>query len=147
MNALSTASANTPTLTPSEAASKIHIPQLRLELHREVNSLNARSVMDLRSAISQACADGPVLVLLDGSGVVEVTPAGVAAVIDLMRYTRTRGGDLRLHSDVGVIADACDQLGLRSILRLFPSVAHARGLVVQAPVAARRWGLRSRKAA
>lgn len=147
MNALSAVSVSTDSLTPVGALGAAKAPTLRLELHREVTSLTARTVVDLRTAISQACADGPVLVLLDCSAVGEVTPSGVAAVIDLMRYTRARGGDLRLHSDAGVIADACGQLGLRSILRLFPTIDHARGLLVQAPVTARRWGLRHKKAA
>ena len=147
MNALSTAQASTPVLTVLEAAPRTPAATLRLELHPEVRALHASSVMELRSAVSQACSDGPVLVLVDCSAVCEVTPSGVAAVIDLMRYTRARGGDLRLHSDGGAIARACDQLGLRAIVRLFPSVDHARGLVVEAPVAARRWGLRTKRAA
>lgn len=84
-------------------------------------TLDARAGLTLREEIAPAAANGPVLVLLDVNGVDGVNPSGLAALLDLLRHLRTRGGDLRLHGASVAFDEAHTGMQLESVSRVYPS--------------------------
>ncbi|MBE7699473.1 STAS domain-containing protein [Oerskovia sp. Sa1BUA8] len=91
--------------------------------------LDAAAVLSLRAPVASAVADGPVLVLLDVSGVDGVSPSGVAGLLDLLRVARSRGGDLRLHGASAALQHAFTMLGLDAVTRIYGGHDEARGLL------------------
>lgn len=117
---LITPTAPTPT-TPEVAApatTPLEITRLDIAIG---GTLDARAGLTLREEIAPAAANGPVLVLLDVNGVDGVNPSGLAALLDLLRHLRTRGGDLRLHGASVAFDEAHAGMQLESVSRVYPS--------------------------
>ncbi|GAA1399383.1 MULTISPECIES: STAS domain-containing protein [Oerskovia] len=91
--------------------------------------LDAAAVLSLREPVSSAVADGPVLVLLDVSGVDGVSPSGVAGLLDLLRVVRSRGGDLRIFGASAALQHAFTALRLDTVTRIYGGHDEARGLL------------------
>lgn len=87
--------------------------------------LDAESVLALRHAVVAVIADRAPIVLVDVSRVSIVTPSGIAGLLELMRVTRSRGGDLRLHGTCRSIDEAHTVLRLRSVTRVYADRAEA----------------------
>ncbi len=60
----------------------------------DVRRFDAGEALRLRAVVAESAA--APLVFIDVSGVESVTPSGVAAMLDLLRMVRARGGELRL---------------------------------------------------
>ncbi|KRD41053.1 hypothetical protein ASE27_18185 [Oerskovia sp. Root918] len=91
--------------------------------------LDAAAVLSLRGPVATAVADGPVLVLLDVSGVDGVSPSGIAGLLDLLRVVRSRGGDLRIFGASTAVQHAFTALGLDAVARVYGGHDEARGLL------------------
>ncbi|MFF3065071.1 STAS domain-containing protein [Oerskovia sp. NPDC057915] len=109
-----------PVLTLSHPVTSVDLPGGRLD---------AATVLSLRVPVTEAVADGPVLVLLDVSGVEGVSPSGVAGLLDLLRVVRARGGDLRLFGASTALRHAFTALGLDAVARIYGGHDEARGLL------------------
>ena len=91
--------------------------------------LDAGTILSLRAPVAAAVADGPVLVLLDVSGLDGVSPSGVAGLLDLLRVVRARGGDLRVFGAAPALEHAFTALGLHAVARIYGGHDEARGLL------------------
>lgn len=77
---------------------------------------DASAALQLRSAV--ALSEERSIVLIDVSGVTAVTPSGVAAMLDLLRMVRARGGELRLFGTSQAFDLAHEVLALSHVTRL-----------------------------
>ncbi len=110
-----------PVLTLSHPVTSVDLPT--------GGRLDAAAVLSLRAPVTAAVADGPVLVLLDVSGVEGVSPSGVAGLLDLLRVVRARGGDLRFFGASTALRHAFTALGLDAVARIYGGHDEARGLL------------------
>lgn len=110
-----------PVLTLSHPVTSLDLPS--------GGRLDAAAVLSLRAPVTAAVADGPVLVLLDVSGVEGVSPSGVAGLLDLLRVVRARGGDLRFFGASTALRHAFTALGLDAVARIYGGHDEARGLL------------------
>jgi cellulose synthase (UDP-forming) len=60
------------------------------------------------------------MVLIDISDVTMVTPSGAAAMLDLLRMVRARGGELRLFGPSRGFTRAHETMSLSNVTRLYP---------------------------
>lgn len=98
--------------------------------------LDAAAVLNLREAVVQACADGPVKILVNISGVTQVTASGLAGMLELLRLARARGGDVRLYGVSLAVADAQEASQLTSITRIYVHREQAAGAGLDRPALA-----------
>ncbi|GAA3228997.1 STAS domain-containing protein [Oerskovia jenensis] len=110
-----------PVLTLSHPVTSVDLPT--------GGRLDAAAVLSLRAPVTATVADGPVLVLLDVSGVEGVSPSGVAGLLDLLRVVRARGGDLRFFGASTALRHAFTALGLDAVARIYGGHDEARGLL------------------
>ncbi|MFF2622693.1 STAS domain-containing protein [Oerskovia jenensis] len=110
-----------PVLTLSHPVTSLDLPS--------GGRLDAAAVLSLRAPVTAAVADGPVLVLLDVSGVEGVSPSGVAGLLDLLRVVRARGGDLRFFGASTALRHAFTALRLDAVARIYGGHDEARGLL------------------
>ena len=104
--------------TPVPTALPLAVPAQSFDV-AVTGPFDADAALALKDEIAAACASGSVLVLLDVAGVTTVNPSGVAGLLDLMRFTRARGGDLRLWGDSPALQQAYTALQLESITRVY----------------------------
>lgn len=97
------------------------IPPAAMPLHDvEVTGLfDAAAMLKLREQVTEALADGPVTMLVDISGVTQVTASGLAGMLELLRLARSRGGDVRLYGISLAVADAQEASRLTSVTRIY----------------------------
>ncbi|MFI7586717.1 STAS domain-containing protein [Spongisporangium articulatum] len=78
--------------------------------------LDQEVALQMREYVLEVLQKRPVIVLIDVSAVHQVTASGVAGLLELLRLTRDRGGDVRLHghSQAVVAAHAATRLALVS---------------------------------
>lgn len=81
--------------------------------------LDAAAAQGLRARVAEAIQDGPVLVLVDVTGVTEVTPSGLVGVLECLRLARARGGDLRMHGASATVLDAQTVANLTQVARVY----------------------------
>lgn len=82
-------------------------------------SLNAASVLSVRSACATATSDGPIIVLLDVAEVTSIGASGVAGLLELLHLLRARGGDLRLFGSSGAMEGTGLQAHLGHVVRIY----------------------------
>jgi cellulose synthase (UDP-forming) len=80
---------------------------------------DAAEALRLRVQVAGGLSEGRDLVLLDVSAVSVITASGVAALFDLLRLVRSRGGDLRLYGASPAFRAAHAAHRLESVLRLY----------------------------
>lgn len=102
------------TTTPTSAMESDRTVDLAL-----AGQFDANAALTLREQIAEASAAGPVLVLVDVSAITGVSPSGVAAILDLLRHVRGRGGDVRLYGESPAFHQAYTALRLDSITRVY----------------------------
>jgi cellulose synthase (UDP-forming) len=83
------------------------------------NRFDAAEALRLRVQVAAALSEGRDLVLLDVSAVSVITSSGVAALFDLLRLVRSRGGDLRLYGASAAFRAAHAAHRLESVLRVY----------------------------
>lgn len=81
--------------------------------------LDATTVLQLRELVGAATQDRPALILVDVTAVTSVTPSGLVGVIELLRLSRSRGGDLRLWGASTTVIDAQLMAELTTITRVY----------------------------
>jgi anti-anti-sigma factor len=87
--------------------------------------LDAAATIVLRDMTARAVQDGPVLVLLDITGITAIDASGVVGLLEVLHLTRARGGDLRVFgSSEGLEAVRLDA-HLARIVRVYRSRRHA----------------------
>lgn len=104
------------TVVPSTSKSSDPLVNRDLTL---TGRLDAAAVLALRVPVTEAVADGPAIVLIDVSGVTNVTASGVAGLLELLRLARLRGGDLRIHGTSQAVVDAQEAAHLTNINRVY----------------------------
>ena len=82
---------------------------------------DAAAALALRSDVAQSAPDRAPMVLIDVSGVRIVTPSGVAAMLDILRLVRSRGGDLRIIGASSSFTLAHETMALTRVTRLHSS--------------------------
>lgn len=92
---------------------------------------DAAAMLALRDQVTAALADGPVTVLVNISGVTQVTASGLAGVLELLRLARSRGGDVRLYGISLAVADAQEASRLTSVIRIYVRRDQAAGADAQ----------------
>jgi len=110
-------------LAHSQAVTETQVSSHRLEQAR----FGAREALRLRVKVVADLSRGRDIVLLDVSAVTVITSSGVAALFDLLRLVRSRGGDLRLYGASPAFRAAHAALRLDPVLRLYdaqPATAH-----------------------
>jgi cellulose synthase (UDP-forming) len=95
------------------------------EHFRAWGHFDAAAALGLRSTVTEAMGGGLSMVLIDVSGVRTVTPSGVAAMLDLLRKVRSRGGDLRIFGASRGFAMAFETMSLSRVTRLHGDYAEA----------------------
>jgi cellulose synthase (UDP-forming) len=86
---------------------------------------DAAAALALRSNVAERAQDYSPMVLIDVSGVRVVTPSGVAAMLDLLRLVRSRGGDLRIFGASRSFTLAHETMSLSHVTRLHGDCAEA----------------------
>jgi cellulose synthase (UDP-forming) len=86
---------------------------------------DAAAALALRSNVADRAQDYSPMVLIDVSGVRMVTPSGVAAMLDLLRLVRSRGGDLRIFGASRSFTLAHETMSLSHVTRLHADCAEA----------------------
>ena len=102
-------------------ADEMRVTSFRLAEDR----FDAAEALRLRVQVAAGLSEGRDLVLLDVSAVSVITSSGVAALFDLLRFVRSRGGDVRLYGVSPAFRAAHTALRLDSVLRVYdePEVA------------------------
>ena len=78
-----------------------------------------------RSVVAQELSEGHDIILLDVSQVSVVTSSGIAALFDLLRFIRSRGGDVRLFGVSPAFSEAREALRLTSVMPVYPAQPEA----------------------
>jgi ABC-type transporter Mla MlaB component len=104
----------TPTTAPGASAPVTH--DLTLD-----GPLDAAATLALRGPVTQVVQDGPVLILVNVTGVTKVTASGVAGVLELRRLARSRGADVRLYGVSHAVVQAQMASELTAITRVYSS--------------------------
>jgi anti-sigma B factor antagonist len=112
-------------LTRPSAATTTHASKLAVIDLACSGPLDAAVTLTLRDAVVRAAADGPVLVLLDVSGIRALDASGVVGLVEVLRQVRSRGGDLRLHGTSPALIDAQLEAHLGQVARIYPDRRHA----------------------
>lgn len=82
-------------------------------------SLDAASVLSVKSACATAASKGPILVLLDVTEVTSIGASGVAGLLEVLHLLRARGGDLRLFGSSGALEGTGLQAHLGHVVRIY----------------------------
>ena len=111
-----------PTLEPRPAqpGQVIALAEGAPQDHRTVGRFDAVAGLRLRADIANAMQGVPTMVLIDISDVTMVTPSGAAAMLDLLRMVRARGGELRLFGPSRGFTRAHETMSLSNVTRLYP---------------------------
>jgi cellulose synthase (UDP-forming) len=88
-------------------------------VHRAVGRFDAIAALELRSDVAQVAALWGQIILVDVSLVTTVTPSGAAAMLELLRMVRARGGDLRMFGESRGFASAREAMSLSHLTRLY----------------------------
>jgi anti-anti-sigma factor len=86
---------------------------------------DADQALRLRVQVAAALSEGRDLVLLDVSAVSVITSSGVAALFDLLRFVRSRGGDVRLYGVSAAFRAAHAAHRLDSVMRVYAAEPEA----------------------
>ena len=86
--------------------------------HHAAVRFDADAALKLRSDIEK-CLDLPAMFLIDISRVTMVTPSGAAAMLDMLRMVRSRGGELRMFGASRGFTVAHEAMALAAITRLY----------------------------
>jgi cellulose synthase (UDP-forming) len=114
-----------PIFAPARTEEGTHVPPAAGEHLRAATRFDAAAALTLRSHVAMTMQDPSSIVLIDVSGVRTVTPSGVAAMLDLLRMVRSRGGDLRLFGASRSFAIAHETMALSHVTRLHRDYADA----------------------
>jgi anti-sigma B factor antagonist len=106
-------------ITSPSAAVSTHAGQMPIVDLTCGEHLDAGVTLSLRETTVRAAADGPVLVLLDVSGIRAIDASGVVGLLEVLRQVRSRGGDLRLHGTSRALNDAGLQGHLGHVARIY----------------------------
>ena len=104
----------------TELVDRGHVTVLRV-----VGSVDGATAPALVAAFRGAVAEGRIRIVGDFAGVDYTSSAGLRALLETVKETRQRGGDLRLASVQPDVRRVLDLAGFTSILTLFPAVAAA----------------------
>jgi cellulose synthase (UDP-forming) len=100
--------------------------QTRVKSHRlDSERFDAREALRLRVLIAEQLSEGQDIVLLDVSQVSVVTSSGMAALFDLLRFVRSRGGDVRLFGVSPAFSAAHEALRLTSVMPVYAAQPEA----------------------
>jgi anti-sigma B factor antagonist len=94
-------------------------PALELRDMALQGRLDGAAVLKLRDQVNEALQDRPANILVDISGVTQVTASGLAGVLELLHLARSRGGDVRLYGVSLAIADAQEASRLTAVTRIY----------------------------
>jgi cellulose synthase (UDP-forming) len=101
-------------------------PHTRVKSHRiDSERFGAQEALRLRVLIAEQLSEGHDIILLDVSQVSVVTSSGVAALFDLLRFVRSRGGDVRLFGVSSAFSAAHEALQLTSVMRVYAAQPEA----------------------
>jgi cellulose synthase (UDP-forming) len=106
---------------------------------------DAAAALGLRSTVAVAMQGPSSVVLIDVSGVRTVTPSGMAAMLDLLRMVRSRGGDLRIFGASRGFAMAHEMLSLSHVTRLHGDYTEASQSARPSSVGRKRPGAHRRR--
>jgi len=107
---------------------------------RPVGTLDRRTAPQLEAALQALADKDHSRVVLDLSGVSEMSSAGLRVIISaakLLRNERT-GGDLRLVAPGERVIQVLELAGLQSVLRVYGSSAQAVASFAESPPAKKR---------
>jgi cellulose synthase (UDP-forming) len=105
--------------SPSSSA---RVRSYRIESER----FGAIEALRLRVLVAAGLSRGRDIALLDVSKVTVVTSSGVAALFDLLRFVRSRGGDVRLYGASAAFTAASTALRLDPLLRVYAAQSEVR---------------------
>jgi cellulose synthase (UDP-forming) len=85
----------------------------------ESERFGAYEALRLRVLVAAGLSRGRDIALLDVSRVTVVTSSGVAALFDLLRFVRSRGGDVRIYGASPAFTAASAALRLEPVMRVY----------------------------
>ena len=88
-------------------------------------SVDGATAPTLLASLRERLSDGCTCIVGDFSAVDYTSSAGLRALLETVKETRQRGGDLRLASVQPDVRRVLDLAGFTSILKLFPDVEDA----------------------
>jgi len=98
----------------------------RVKSHRiDSEHFGAQEALRLRVLMAERLSEGHDIILLDVSQVSVVTSSGIAALFDLLRFIRSRGGDVRLFGVSPAFSEAREALRLTSVMPVYPAQPEA----------------------
>jgi len=104
----------------TEVVDRGHVTVLRV-----VGSVDGATAPALVAAFRGAVAEGRIRIVGDFSGVDYTSSAGLRALLETVKETRQRGGDLRLASVQPDVRRVLDLAGFTGILKLYGDVEEA----------------------
>jgi len=107
---------------------------------RPAGTLDRRTAPELEGVLQALAAQGHSRIVLDLSGVSEMSSAGLRVIISaakLLRNERT-GGDLRLVAPGERVIQVLELAGLQSVLRVYSASAQAIASFAEPPPARKR---------
>lgn len=88
-------------------------------------SVDGLTAGDLLTALRSEVAAGNIRIVGDLSGVAYTSSAGLRALLETVKETRLRGGDLRLAAARPEVLRVLELSGFTGILKVFPDVDSA----------------------